>query len=455
MKTKKSLNKRILIYIGASSVIFVLLYGFIIANYFIFGVKLNNKIILSNEARSYANAYRLDENTPKPERPFLKSYLAEENIPKELLTIFPLAERKHAEMRIYDVDFFGHTGPYEAEVKRLAYYCDGIRCEVFLFYSYRLDDEQWLYLTMGIAPEELEEGHKKEFDAAFYILLSISVAFFITVMLLTLALVRNISQPITALAQWAQGLNSDNVNDDLPNLRFTELEIVANQLQSAFLRISHVLENEKRFLNNASHELRTPVAVLATNLALLEKLRRQNKDDETQNKVIERLTRAVENMKQLIQTILWLSKDTQDFPTPESLMLDELITKVVEDNRYIIAPKSINIVTRLSRITIDAPSALCTIILTNLIRNAFQYTHQGEITITVTDGCISVSNRCNQETHQVLEIEEYGFGLGLELVKRACAKLAWTFFSQDIVGGRNVTLYFSGDLKNIALEKEN
>lgn len=454
MKTRKSLNRRILIYVGGSSAIFILLYGFIIAAYFMFGVKVNNKIILANEARAYADAYVYDVDTPKPERSFLKSFRNEENIPKALLEIFPLNERKHGDMRLYDAELFGNIGEHELEAQQLIDYCRGVRCEIFLFYSYHLKDDQWLYLTMGISPEESEKEHHDEFDAAFYILISITIAFFITVMVLTLALVRNISQPITALAKWAQELKSDNVDDDLPNLRFTELEVVANQLQGAFRRISQVLDNEKRFLNNASHELRTPVAVLATNLALLDKLRRQNKDDETQNKVIERLTRAVENMKQLIQTILWLSKDTQDFPVPQAIMLDELITKIIDDNRYLIAPKNVTIDVQLPPITVQAPSALCTIILTNLIRNAFQYTHQGKIEIKLSDNSIIVSNCCNQQTEQLLEVEEYGFGLGLELVKRASAKLDWTFTSQDIVGGRSVSLQFLNNQQNVTFEGE-
>ncbi len=442
MKTRKSLNRRILIYVGGSSAIFVLLYGFIIAAYFMFGVKVNNKIILANEARAYADAYVHDVNTPKPERSFLKSYRNEKNIPKALLEIFPLNERKHGDMRLYDAELFGNIGNYELEAQQLKDYCRGVRCEIFLFYSYHLKDDQWLYLTMGISPEESEKEHHEEFDAAFYILISITIAFFITVMVLTLALVRNISQPITALAKWAQELKSDNVDDDLPNLRFTELEVVANQLQFAFIRINNVLEHEKQFLNNASHELRTPIAVLATNLALLEKMRIKGSDSEAQDKVIERLSRAIENMKQLVQTILWLSKNTDDLPAEETVELDVLIEQIINDNRYLNEQKAVTVTANLHPVSISVSRSLCVIILTNLIRNAFQYTHQGTVDITVQSDFIKVTNQCFNANNDILPAEELGFGLGLELVRRASLKLAWRYESDNITGGRSVTLYF-------------
>ena len=442
MKTRKSLNRRILIYVGGSSAIFVLLYGFIIAAYFMFGVKVNNKIILANEARAYADAYVHDVHTPKPERSFLKSYRNEKNIPKALLEIFPLNERKHGDMRLYDAELFGNIGNYELEAQQLKDYCRGVRCEIFLFYSYHLKDDQWLYLTMGISPEESEKEHHEEFDAAFYILISITIAFFITVMVLTLALVRNISQPITALAKWAQELKSDNVDDDLPNLRFTELEVVANQLQFAFIRINNVLEHEKQFLNNASHELRTPIAVLATNLALLEKMRIKGSDSEAQDKVIERLSRAIENMKQLVQTILWLSKNTDDLPAEETVELDVLIEQIINDNRYLNEQKAVTVTANLHPVSISVSRSLCVIILTNLIRNAFQYTHQGTVDITVQSDFIKVTNQCFNANNDILPAEELGFGLGLELVRRASLKLAWRYESDNITGGRSVTLYF-------------
>lgn len=442
MKTRKSLNRRILTYVGISSAVFVVLYSMVIASYFIYGLTLNNQLILSNEAKAYAQAYEKDNLTPKPERSFLKSFRHESEIPAPLLNLFPLSQRQHGEMRIFDTSDFTYEPEVFEDVERLTALCHGQVCEIIFFYSYQLEGAQWFYLAMGITPDS---GEEDQMQLALYVMLSIATAFFVTLMALTFALVKNISQPITELAQWAEQLTIDNVHDDIPNLRFKELEIVANQLQDAFERIGRVLDNEKRFLNNASHELRTPVAVLATNLALLEKLRQQQKDDESQGKVIERLIRAVENMKQLMQTVLWLSKETQDIPQSQTLTLQSLLAQIIDENRYLISLKTIDLKTVLTPQVIHAPQALCIIVFTNLIRNAFQYTHNGVIDIVLSDGQISVSNRCEDKKHQTSSFEEYGFGLGLELVRRACNKLNWQFTSEDIEGGRCVTLHFSSD----------
>lgn len=440
MKTKKRLNRRLLAYLGACSAIFIVLYSLVISSFFMYGIALTNEIILANEARSFAELYKKDTNAGKPERSFLKSYRKIENIPAPLVKLFPEEKREHGKMLIIDTSDFGFKSETLKIVRQLDWMCRNKECEIILFYSYQLDEEQWIYFAMGITPEVAEE---EQLQFAFNMLVSIAGAFFVALMALAFALVRKISQPITELALWAQNLNVDNVRDDLPNLRFVELEIVANQLQEAFLRISTVLDNEQRFLNNASHELRTPVAVLATNLALLEKLRLNNKDNDAQDKVIERLIRAAENMKQLMQTILWLSKDTQDNFVAQQVSLDELIRQLKQENSYLLANKDVDVNTRLAAIDIDVPAALCSIVLTNLIRNAYQYTHQGEIEIELTEQYIRVTNRCvKDQKKSTLAAEEYGFGLGIELVKRASEKLAWRFESIDVSGGRRVTLYF-------------
>lgn len=440
MKSKKSLNKRLLTYLGVSAAIFIILYSLIIAAYFMLGITLSNHAILANESRAYAKDYAIDNKFPKPERSFLLSFRSADELPLPLIKLFPAKERIHDEMLIIDTtDFFLDPMILE-QVDKLTYVCESNPCELILFYSYQLEKGQWLYLVMGVNKDNRKDD---EMELALYTLFSLAGAFFIALMSLSFALIKNISQPITQLTQWTQSLSIDNFSDELPNFRFKELEIVAAQLQGAFERIGLVLENEKRFLNNASHELRTPVAVLVTNLALLEKLREKDNDDAAQNKVIERLIRAAENMKQLMQTVLWLSKDMQDMPLTQEVILDDLIRQIELDNDYLLANKEVDVNARLATLSVDVPVALCTIVLTNLIRNAYQYTHKGEIYIELTEDYIRVTNRCVKEQKKsLMSVEEYGFGLGIELVKRASEKLGWCFESKDVSGGRRVTLYF-------------
>ncbi|EGU58544.1 sensor histidine kinase, partial [Vibrio nigripulchritudo ATCC 27043] len=71
---------------------------------------------------------------------------------------------------------------------------------------------------------------------------------------------------------------------------------------------------------------------------------------------------------------------------------------------------------------LDANPDLLKIVLSNLIRNAFQYAEHGEVGIEIAGKSVCISNAANYQGRQ-----SSGFGLGLELVKRICQTQLWGF----------------------------
>ena len=448
MRSKKRLNRQLLIYIGLCGAIFIALYSVIIANYFIFGLELHSKVIFENEAKNYYAQYKVNKNTPLPENSTLRSYRSLIDVPEVLLALHsesvyehgPL-KMGHGEMKIFERgDFDKYDDAFNVDSL-----CFNELCETVFFYSYNIDGDEWLYMVMGLPDTETDKLHNTEFDNAAKVLMLIAFLFFLTVLALAFLLSKKIIQPMTRLAYWAENLEFEHLKGEIPDLEFEELDIIASQLKSTFIRLDNVLANEKLFLSSASHELRTPIAVLTTNLAVLEALLQQYSADSKELQVLSRVIRAVENMKQLTQTLLWLNKGIDDFPPATAVNLQILLEQVIDECSYLLNSKNVNIsIENKGANEIKAPEVLCKIIITNLIRNAFQYTQNGLVEITLENNSVEIINLC-ESAELILDkdVVEHSFGIGLQLVERITNKLHWAFKSSELNNGRIVSIDFS------------
>lgn len=446
MRTKRTLNRQLLIYIGFSGAIFVVLYSVVIFNFFMFGLELHGKIILENEAKNYLSEYKVDPNASLPENSTLRSYRSLLDVPQVLLALYDESALEHGpmnmghgDMKIFEEqDFDKYQDAFDVDSL-----CFNEPCEAVFFYSYNLKDNEWLYMVMGLPDTEKGKLHNTEFDNVGKILLFIAALFFISILVLTFLLIKKIGEPIANLTHWSNHLSLSNLNDKTPNLKFEELEIVAKHLKDAFIRINAVLENEKDFLSSASHELRTPITVLSTNLSLLNVLMEELPRDSREVSVVARLVRSTENMKQLTQTLLWLSKDPEDFPASCHVDLAQLLPQIIDENSYLIEQKSVEAIVHKEPCIIFAPEILCKIVLTNLVRNAFQYTQIGKVEVSFSNNTIEIINVCTKQESIDSDDLEYGFGIGLELVRRISNKLSWQFSSLSLDGGRKVIINFT------------
>mgnify|MGYP006233815801 FL=1 len=76
-------------------------------------------------------------------------------------------------------------------------------------------------------------------------------------------------------------------------------------------------------------------------------------------------------------------------------------------------------------VTVYAPESFITIVLNNLIKNAFSYS-VGDVGIVVTGSQLVITNR-----HDGNETYNAGYGCGLVIVQRICERMSWSFETQD------------------------
>jgi signal transduction histidine kinase len=259
----------------------------------------------------------------------------------------------------------------------------------------------------------------------FYISSSIIFALALVIWLI----LRRVSKPVTQLACWTHSLTPKTLNEPAPNFHYPELNEMARLIKNSLSSAQKSLEREEQFLSFASHELRTPISVIRNNIELLDKIRTASPEvcNPKFNTITDRIGRASLTMKYLSETLLWLSRENNDDLSTESLAIDLLIEQLAEESRYLLKDKQISLAILTEKGTIiNQPEHPVRIVIGNLIRNAFQHTQQGEITINQQGNVITIINE-SIHSDEYKETSSLGFGLGLELTSQLAEKLNWKY----------------------------
>ena len=267
---------------------------------------------------------------------------------------------------------------------------------------------------------------------------------------------RRVLEPMEALADMAHKVDETTPELSHPVLNDkSEIGLVAHALKKGVERIHTFHQQEKTFLQNASHELRTPITVIGSALDIIERRLSMGKQDISSP--LNHIRQASINMKETTEALLWLSRedssgDSQAPKTSEQspIKADDLhimLTELVEQLGYLIEGREVKVT-----ISMNAPdlqlydAALIRIVLSNLIRNAFEHTFEGQINIHVNDSGISISDTgigLRSDTNPIKRgaSGRDSFGLGLDIVTRIANKKSWKLvLSSNASGGCNASL---------------
>lgn len=215
----------------------------------------------------------------------------------------------------------------------------------------------------------------------------------------------------------------------------SELHVIANALNDYLHRQEAFVERERVFNNTASHELRTPIAVIAGALELA--LEKPGLPPGA-NEPMQRALHAARNVERLIALLLTLAKDPAKLArNNDTVLLHELLPEIIDDHRHLMRDKALDIVVdELIPCTIEAPLHIVQVAIGNLLRNAIENSDRGRIRVNLdADATVSI-----QDPGHGMAPEEIsriyariargggreGGGIGLDLLARLCEHLGWT-----------------------------
>ena len=221
-----------------------------------------------------------------------------------------------------------------------------------------------------------------------------------------------------------------------PDYAADEVGELAVAFDATLGRLRQALSRERLFTSDVSHELRTPLMVLASSCELL--LENPGIDQRGRAQV-ERIARACEEMRELVQTFMMLARaQRDDASVAPQQTLSQVADGLLQIWREPIEAKGLSLI-------FDAgePAATCynatllQAVMGNLLRNALHYTEQGFIRLTLTttgfvveDSGVGIPEEKREAMFQPFvrgnEKRGEGLGLGLSLVQRICENQGWT-----------------------------
>jgi two-component system sensor histidine kinase QseC len=239
-----------------------------------------------------------------------------------------------------------------------------------------------------------------------------------------------------------------------------ELLPVVNQINSLFQQLEQAINNERNFTSDASHELKTPLAGLLTQMQVAQK----TDDPAVRSLALQKAQQAVMRMTHMVQQLLTLSRVQHDRASinKQTLNVNEALIAVIADMDAVAHAKSIDLELQVAaNLAINANSQLLQILVRNLVDNAIKYSPNGSrvlvkaqaieqhIDISVEDSGNGVADndyqRLTQRFYRCVETAALveGSGLGLSIAQRIISlHHAEIQFSKSELGGLKALLRF-------------
>ena len=247
-------------------------------------------------------------------------------------------------------------------------------------------------------------------------------------------LARKSLAPVVTMGEQAARIGASNLNQRIPvpqnNEELGQLALIFNDLLT---RLDESFAQQKRFMADASHELRTPVAVIRgeSEVTLSQPSRDEGEYRESLaivNDEGQRLTRMVEDLFMLARA------DAGEYPLVlTDFYLDESITECVRSMRSLAAQKDLEIFYQPpeKEIGFRGDEPLIRRIVLNLLHNAIKYTPKnGRVRVCLRD----IPEHCE------VEISDTGQGIPAE----AQSQVFERFFRVDKARSRDESLNGSG-----------
>ena len=214
---------------------------------------------------------------------------------------------------------------------------------------------------------------------------------------------RKMLKPVDRVSSLAARISSTNlkerINHQGPD---DEIKRLADTFDGMLERLETAFQSQKQFVQDASHELRTPIAIAQTNIEVLEM------DDKATIKDYERLKDILkmnlERMSTLSEKLLLLSEAEQGKTSRAAVDIAPLLAETISELETKAQEKNIRLTTDHvdKNIPVSGDALRLKQVFMNLIDNAIKYNKPG--------GEVSISARVD-DTKVVIEVKDNGIGI--------------------------------------------
>lgn len=234
-------------------------------------------------------------------------------------------------------------------------------------------------------------------------------------------------EPLRIMSATANRLTVNNLHSERLNVEGTknELKDLAGVINAMLDRIETSYESQKQFVSDASHELRTPIAVIQGYANLLNRWGTTN--EEVLHESIDAIQNEARSMQDLVEKLLFLSRHDKKTlkltkkrfnmrPVVEDMVKE---TKLVAVNRIINNPVMEDVIVYGDKQSLKQAIRI-------FIDNAVKYTHDGD---QITILCQKINEDC------VITVQDTGIGM----TRKDIDHIFDRFYRSDYVRNQNIS----------------
>ncbi|MGL5377642.1 MAG: sensor histidine kinase [Cetobacterium sp.] len=296
-----------------------------------------------------------------------------------------------------------------------------------LYYAQKVDNDRAIFVRTSLS---VIESHSQESN-----IFNIVTALVASLISLVGGIIfsRRITKDIGYLKEKADKISKLEFPENISIDRDDEIGDLSRNLEKMSNELASSIQNLKSFVSNASHELRTPIAVISSHASAL--LEIEELDSNEKRKYHEIILKVSNEMKELTENLLTLSKLDSSFIKikNEELNLKEMIDDSLEKYDIIEFEKDISVNVHIQNEKIYGDSRILKLALNNTIQNALKYSEfhgvvniveEGEYLLIKNsfNGYIDNKNNLLQPFCRGKNAEDFkceGTGLGLSIVDKA------------------------------------
>jgi signal transduction histidine kinase len=284
------------------------------------------------------------------------------------------------------------------------------------------------YYELRVISSMVEEDDLIE-DLLYYIII-LYIVIMVSVIIINNILLKKIWQPFYELITKLKAFNlKKNAVFSTPKTNVQEFVQLNETVLTLLNKNIEVYSSQKQFIENAAHELQTPLAISINKLELILE---EQLSDEKGAQALSEIINNLERLTRLNKSLLLLSKiENEQFNEAEQVNMNSLINKLREDFKELMEFKNLHLSIQENAVfscLINKDLAL--VLLTNLIKNAIAHNvPNGEIKILIDRDKIEITNSGKKEPmdkdkifkrfYKVSETNS-STGLGLAIAKAIC-----------------------------------
>jgi signal transduction histidine kinase len=190
--------------------------------------------------------------------------------------------------------------------------------------------------------------------------------------LLAIRLAERILMPVRLVTRTARSISETDLSQRIPVQGYDEIAQLSGTFNEMLERLEAAFATQRRFVDDAGHELRTPITVIRGHIEVM------GDDPDDRRRTMELVADELERMSRMVDDLLTLARTEQpDFLRLRVVDLDELTLRML-DNARGLAPRDWRLDgTAEGRATIDEQRLMQAIL--QLAANAVRHTAEGDL----------------------------------------------------------------------------